>query len=210
MAKQSLSQHLGAFKGPYLSDFMVQNVDDLENINYKYKHKICWVIEKACWYYRFDDTVSNGWKAVSTPARIQEWNSSQQYVAGETVYYKNENDNNPGKGIYVAGLNTTPGTSPTGDPENWICISDDSRVITLEFTSQTEITWEVPVGKDILATVYELDADTKTYHEVQVEVKCRKNDTLDKWLYSCEFFSGYDENNNPIPYNFTGIIKMMA
>ena len=44
MAKQSLSQHLGAFRGPYLSDFMVQNVNDLENINYKYnnttdKHK---------------------------------------------------------------------------------------------------------------------------------------------------------------------------
>lgn len=209
MAKQSLSQHLGAFRGPYLSDFMVQNVDDLENINYKYKHKICWVIEKACWYYCFDD-VPNGWRPVSTPARIQEWKASQQYVSSETVYYKNENNNNPGKGIYVAGLNTKVGVNPLEDPENWICISDDSRVITIEFTNQTEIAWEAPFGKDVLATVYELDTDTNTYHTVQVEIKCVKNEDSTKWVYTCDFFAGYDDNDNPIPYNFTGIIKLMA
>lgn len=210
MAKQSLSQHLGAFRGPYLSDFMVQNVDDLENLNYKYRHKICWVIEKACWYYRFDDNVPNGWRPVSSPARIQEWKDSQQYVPGETVYYKNVNDNNPGKGIYVAGLNPTIGVNPLDDPANWICISDDSRVITIEITEQSVFTLEVPIGKDILTSVFELDADTNTYQAVQVEAKCVKNEESHKWSYTFEFFAGYDDNDNPIPYLFTGIIKLMA
>lgn len=217
MPRPSLSQHQGQFRGPYLSDFMVQAVSDLLNMDFQYQHKIVWVMDEECWYYRYDDNNSdglNGWKAVTTPSRILEWTGNKSYTVGETVYYNSLDPSSPGKGIYVALLGTTIGLKPLDDPDHWLCISDDSRVISIQITNQTSFAYEAPSGRDIITKFFEQDEDG-AYIEVVPETKYTILEN-NRMAYQFNFYEGYEDATypsdivTPIPHSFTGIIKILA
>ena len=226
MPRPSLSQHRGEFRGPYLSDFMVNTVQDLGSNefiqSYAYKHKIVWVMETECWYYLFDDAVAGvaAWKQISTPGRILEWSRAKTYTVGETVYYNSLDPHysevHPGKGIFVALEGTTPGKNPLEDPDHWLCISDDTRFITVELTNVTSFSYpDASPNREIMAKFFELNAETGYYEEVHPSVSYKKNEN-GKLSYLFEFFSGYEDATYPTdvtvpqPHAFTGLVKIFA
>ena len=229
MPRPSLAQHRGEFRGPYLSDFMVNTVNELGSDefiqSYAYKHKIVWVMETECWYYLFDDAAAGtaAWKQISTPGRILEWSRAKTYTVGETVYYNSldphYSEDHPGKGIFVALEGTTPGKNPLEDPDHWLCISDDTRFITVELTNATSFSYpDASPNREIMAKFFELNAETGYYEEVHPSVSYKKNEN-GKLSYLFEFFSGceYTEDKSypddvtvPQPHAFTGLVKIFA
>lgn len=202
--RPSLSQHKGLFKHPYLEDFAVSTVDDLLNLTFPHKDKICWVIDKKCWYYLYEETDSptlNSWKPITAPGEIRIWDAERIYLNGETVYYNSQIALNKGKGIYVAFGEPTKGLNPLQDPEHWICISDDSNVLEIQISNASSFIFnQSSKGFKYMYQVFE--KTDNGFEQVLVTPTITITDEVETTTF--DFFE------NQEPYLFTGILRIIA
>lgn len=150
------------FYGPALADYMVRNTSELVNkTSYNYLHKIVWVMSERCWYYLWNvDTepyTIDNWRKVTSNASIPAYSDFVSYFVGEAVYYGFENaykdDIKTRYKIYSCIQNTSPGESPITNPEKWVCLSDDTLGIRLEFEEQERFTIDT---QDIIIPVFQV------------------------------------------------------
>ena len=136
-----------SFFGPPLKDQVVKTTAELINkTTYNYLHKIVWVMSERSWYYLWnldaDPVDMSCWRKVTTQASIPAYNDVTAYFVGETVYYGFETTY---KGetkyrykIYTCLSPTEPGQSPVTHPDKWLCLSDDTLGIRLEFENVSQ------------------------------------------------------------------------
>lgn len=150
------------FYGPALADYMVKNTNELVNkTSYNFLHKIVWVMSERCWYYLWNvDTqpfTIDNWRKVTSSASIPAYSDYVNYFVGEAVYFGFENvykgETKIRYKIYSCIKNTEKGESPITNPEKWLCLSDDTLGIRMEFEEQEQFTIDT---QDIINPVFQI------------------------------------------------------
>lgn len=126
------------FKGPLLTDSMVENLEDLINGDFidprfAYQHKHVWVKERRAHYYidNGDGSVLSNWRKEIARAVVEQWNPTETYQEGDTLHL--------GGKLYNALKDVPAGISPAINEEYWQCICGETETVRYIFKEVSEI-----------------------------------------------------------------------
>lgn len=201
------------FKGPLLTDSMVENLEDLINGDFidprfAYQHKHVWVKERRAHYYidNGDGSVLSNWRKEIARAVVEQYNPAETYQEGDTVHLNGK--------LYNALKDVPAGISPAINEEYWQCICGETetvRYIFREVSSMilyTEIRnpkFQVIIGDFVLddENNYVLDPETGLVMiENQEIIDCHVRERIDLIHPEGGGTDPSDPNNknpNPIP-----------
>lgn len=133
------------FKGPLLTDEMVENLEDLANgtLNpkYNYQHKHVWVKERKCYYYLDNGNGENlsNWRKEIARAVIEQWYIDEAYIeSGKNQYQEGDTVHLNGK-IYSALKDVPAGIDPSINEEYWQCICGETETVRYIFKEASSI-----------------------------------------------------------------------
>ena len=151
LLKQPLqTQYRLVFPGPIVDDMVVETISDLTllNINFNYNHKVVWVKNEETYFFL---KVGNGsninhWHRYSQNLTIEQYNSANEYSAGDVVYLNTK--------IFIALVDILPGENPIDNGSKWQTISGDIKTVRLMVNNVSSLVFYVDI-KNPIFTVYE-------------------------------------------------------